>query len=172
MKWQYYLNNKKLCKKLHNYPVDPWHLTNWEMLIFRLGEFLLFLINSRYCRLCQWSTLRHLEPRDTLVQLHWQGCRMSWRPDELLLRFCPARVRGRCEGLHRASEATDGGSSWIGASSRSSMRGFLMFDSGLVRGVTLFLLIKVPGPLFTSSGLSLWVFTASTFREMDSTLHP
>lgn len=91
-----------------------------------------------------------------------------------------------------------------------------MFDSGLVRGVTLFLLIKVPGPLFTSwgviqiiqttfrlrnqlypgdkgsdidfgsvrdeqkipslssitSGRSLWVFTASTFREMDSTLHP
>lgn len=63
---------------------------------------------------------------------------------------CPARARGRCEGLQRASEATDGGNSWMGASSRSSMRGFLMFDSGLVRGVTLFLLIKVPGPLFTS----------------------
>lgn len=127
---------------------------------------------------------------------------------------CPARARGRCEGLQRASEATDGGNSWMGASSRSSMRGFLMFDSGLVRGVTLFLLIKVPGPLFTScrvrnitfiiffynisgcdelshtgviqdvtlaensslssvtSGLSLWVFSASTFRYMDSTLHP
>lgn len=38
----------------------------------------------------------------------------------------------------------------MGGSSRSSMRGFLMWDSGLVRGVTLFLLIKVPGPLFTS----------------------
>lgn len=63
---------------------------------------------------------------------------------------CPARARGRCEGLQSASEATDGGNSWMGASSRSSMRGFLMFDSGLVRGVTLFLLIKVPGPLFTS----------------------
>ncbi|KAA8579965.1 hypothetical protein FQN60_005500, partial [Etheostoma spectabile] len=47
-------------------------------------------------------------------------------------------------------EATDGGSSWIGDSSRSSMRGFLMFDSGLVRGVTLFRLIKVPGPFFIS----------------------
>lgn len=66
---------------------------------------------------------------------------------------CPARARGRWEGLQRAIEATEGGSSWMGASSRSSMRGFLMFDSGLVRGVTLFLLIKQPGPLFTSCKL-------------------
>lgn len=63
---------------------------------------------------------------------------------------CPARARDGCEGLQRAREATDGGSSWMGGSSSSSMRGFLMWDSGLVRGVTLFLLIKVPGPLFTS----------------------
>lgn len=55
-----------------------------------------------------------------------------------------------CDGLQRASAETEGGNSWIGASSRSSMRGFLMLDSGLVRGVTLFLLIKVPGPLLTS----------------------
>lgn len=63
---------------------------------------------------------------------------------------CPGRVRGMCDGLQRASAETEGGNSWIGASSRSSMRGFLMLDSGLVRGVTLFLLIKVPGPLLTS----------------------
>lgn len=63
---------------------------------------------------------------------------------------CPARARGRWEGLQSASEATDGGSSWMGASSRSSMRGFLMFDSGLVRGVTLFRLSKLPGALLIS----------------------
>lgn len=63
---------------------------------------------------------------------------------------CPARERGMCEEVQRSSDATELGSSWMGASSRSSMRGFLMWDSGLVRGVTLFLLIRVPGPLFTS----------------------
>lgn len=45
----------------------------------------------------------------------------------------------------------------MGGSSSSSMRGFLMFDSGLVRGVTLFLLSKVPGPLFTSYGKEVHV---------------
>lgn len=65
-------------------------------------------------------------------------------------RTCPVRARGRCGGLQRAWEGTDGGSSWMGTSSRSSMRGFLMLDSGLVSGVTLFLRIRVPGPLLTS----------------------
>lgn len=77
---------------------------------------------------------------------------------------CPAKVRW--EEVQR-----DMGSSWRG-SSRPSMRGFLMLGSGLVRGVTLFLLIRVPGYFFISSGLSLWVFTASTLSEMDSTLQP
>lgn len=63
---------------------------------------------------------------------------------------CPLRARDGWEGLQRAREATVGGSSWMGGSSSSSMRGFLMLDSGLVRGVTLFLLSNVPGPLFTS----------------------
>lgn len=67
-------------------------------------------------------------------------------------RTCPARLRGRREELQRASDATEPGSSWMGASSRSSMRGFLMWDSGLVRGVMLFLLIRVPGPRLTSCG--------------------
>lgn len=65
---------------------------------------------------------------------------------------CPARARGMWAEVQRASDATEPGSSWMGASSRSSMRGFLMWDSGLVRGVTLFLLIRVPGPRFTSCG--------------------
>lgn len=95
-----------------------------------------------------------------------------------------------------------GVSSGIAASSRLSIRGFLV-GSWLVRGVTLFLLIRVPWLLFISftgrkknrkmislmiqlmlmmsflhecqvltSGLSRCVFTASMFNEIDSTLHP
>lgn len=82
----------------------------------------------------------------------------TWRPVPACLlvfffrRTCPARLRGRREELQSASDATEPGSSWMGASSRSSMRGFLMWDSGLVRGVMLFLLIRVPGPRLTSCG--------------------
>lgn len=83
-------NNKRysdLCPRMtkwYIYPLGSWWFTNWEMMknnfLLLLFHVIVFFVSDQLSR--------PLEPHDTTVQFHWQGCRMSWRPDELLLRFC------------------------------------------------------------------------------------
>lgn len=109
-----------------------------------------------------------VESSDRAEPFYRQSWGVSWHSMGNFFKFCVDRVRVLCDVEQRVKGTGD---SSLNTSSRLSIRGFLL-GSGLVRGVTLFLLINVLGPLFTSSGLSLCVFTASTSREIDSTLHP